>query len=231
MWNFIASVRKAASLKKEHGILPKVSRKKGHQLDDDVLNFVKQFYEDDEYSRMCPEAKEYKSMTTDGVKRKKLKRLLLVNIKELYLEFRKKYINNSQGNDNPQIHTGLSKFFSLIRPKWVVTASDSCMNNVCVWAIYQNVKLMTHAVPSNDTYKNLLEKLVSGHRQPCLHDETVWQMPWNYKVTWLSHRSFPWWRWWRWSNCFLQILLRWRVRFYFINWQCTTAINLLKNWF
>ena len=32
--------------------------------------------------------------------------------------------------------------------------------NVCVCAIHQNVKLMTHAVPSNDTYKNLSEKLV-----------------------------------------------------------------------
>ena len=42
----------------------------------------------------------------------------------------------------------------------MVTANDSCMNNVSVCAIHQNVKLMTHAVPSNDTYKNLLQKLV-----------------------------------------------------------------------
>ena len=117
---------------------------------------MKQFYEDDEYSRMCPGAKEYKSVTTDSVKRKKQKRLLLVNIKELYLEFWKKYINNSQENDNPKIHIRCLNFFSL-RPKWVVTASDSCMN-VC--AIHQNVELMMHAIPSNDTYKNLLEKLV-----------------------------------------------------------------------
>ena len=72
------SVRKAASLKKEQGILPKL---------DNVTNLVKQFYEDNEYSRMCPGAKEYKSVTPDSVKRKKQKRLLLVNIKELYLEF------------------------------------------------------------------------------------------------------------------------------------------------
>ena len=108
------------------------------------------------YSRMCPWAKEYKSVTTDSVKRKKQKRLLLVNIKELYLEFWKKYINNSQENDNRKIHIRCLNFFSL-RPKWVVTASDSCMN-VC--AIHQNVELMMHAIPSNDTYKNLLEKLV-----------------------------------------------------------------------
>ena len=36
------SVRKAASLKKD--ILPKVTRKEGHQLDDDVINLVKYFY-------------------------------------------------------------------------------------------------------------------------------------------------------------------------------------------
>ena len=87
------------------------------------------------------------------------KRLLLVNIKELYVQFRKKYMKNSQGNDNPNIHIGLSNFFSLTL-KWVVTANDSCMNNVCVCAIHQIVTLMTHAVPSNDTYKNILEKLV-----------------------------------------------------------------------
>ena len=92
----LCSVRKAASLKKEQGILPKIPRKKGHQLDDDVVSLVKQFYEDDEYLRKCPGAKEYKSVTIDGVKRKKQKRLLLVNMKELYLEFQKKYINNSE---------------------------------------------------------------------------------------------------------------------------------------
>ena len=45
------SIRKAALLKKEQ-VLTKVPRKKGHQLDDDVINLVKQFYEDNEYSRM-----------------------------------------------------------------------------------------------------------------------------------------------------------------------------------
>ena len=62
--------------------MPKVPRKKGQQLD--LISLVKQFYKDDEYSIMCPGAKEYKSVTTDGVKRKKQKRLLFVNIKELY---------------------------------------------------------------------------------------------------------------------------------------------------
>ena len=135
----LCSVRKTASLKKEQGILPKLPRKKTHQLDDDVLNLVKQFYEDNEYSRMCPGAKEYKSVTIDGVKKKKQKRLLLVNIKELYVEFRKKYMNNSEGNDNPKIHIGLSKIFSL-RPKWVVTAND-----IVVWIMFvcvQSIRML-----------------------------------------------------------------------------------------
>ena len=88
----------------------KIPTKKGQQLDD-VINLVKKFYEDDEYSRMCPGAKEYQSVTIDCVNRKKQKGLLLVNIKELYLGFRKTYISNSQENDNPKIHIGLSNFF------------------------------------------------------------------------------------------------------------------------
>ena len=110
------------------------------------------------------------------------------------------------------------QIFSL-RPKWVVTVTYSCMNNLCISAIYQNVKLMTHVVPSNDTYKNLLEKLVCDI-------DTWWnvrQVSWNLQVTWLSHRSFSWWWWWRWSNCFLQILVKLTGMYH--------VMNLLKNWF
>ena len=71
----------AGSLKKEQGILPKVPRKKGHQTDDDVINFVKQFSEGDENSRMYTGAKEHKSVIIDDVKRKIQKMLLLVNTK------------------------------------------------------------------------------------------------------------------------------------------------------
>ena len=38
----------------------------------------------------------------------------------------------------------MSKFFNL-RPKWVVTAADSCASNVC--EIHQNVELMTGLLP------------------------------------------------------------------------------------
>ena len=38
----------------------------------------------------------------------------------------------------------MSKFFNL-RPKWVVTAGDSCESNVC--EIHQNVELMTSLLP------------------------------------------------------------------------------------
>ena len=76
-------------MKKEKDVLPKVPRKKGHQLDEDVIYLKKQFYED-EYSTTYPGPKEYKYVTLDGIKRKKQKKLLLLNNKELYLEFQKK---------------------------------------------------------------------------------------------------------------------------------------------
>ena len=149
------SVRKAASLKKEQGILPKVPAKKDTSLMIilQILwnNFMKMMN-----TQECALVQRTINLWQLIVLKGRNKRLLLANIKELYLEFWKKYINNSQENDNPKIHIRCLNFFSL-RPKWVVTASDSCMN-VC--AIHQNVKLMMHAIPSNDTYKNLLEKLV-----------------------------------------------------------------------
>ena len=54
--------------------------------------------------------KDFVTVQTDQVKVKKQKRMLLVNLKELYLEFKKKHENTK---------VGLSKFCSL-RPRWCV---------------------------------------------------------------------------------------------------------------
>ena len=61
-----------------------------------------------QFSRQCPEKKDFDTVQTDQVKVKKQKRKLLVNLKELYLEFKKKHENTK---------VGLSKFCSL-RPRW-----------------------------------------------------------------------------------------------------------------
>ena len=97
-------------MKKEKDVLPKVPRKKGHQLDEDVIYLKKQFYEEDEYSTTYPGPKEYKSVTLDGVKRKKQKKLLLLN-KELYLEFQKKTCKQLSGKLSLKIYIGVSTKF------------------------------------------------------------------------------------------------------------------------
>ena len=42
--------------------------------------------------------------------------------------------------------------------------------------------------------------------------------------------GFSWWQWWKWNYCFLQIFVRWRVWFYFINWQAHDWYIDFKNW-
>ena len=57
------------------------------------------------------------------------KRLLLTNIKEMYVEFKQRI----------KLNIGLSKFCEL-RPKWCVTVDSSGMHSVCVCQIHQNLK-------------------------------------------------------------------------------------------
>ena len=68
---------------------------------------VSNFYQHDEYSRCCPGMKDFVSVTKDSVKMKHQKRSLLLNIKELFLEFIKEY---------PTVKTGFSNFCEQ-RPK------------------------------------------------------------------------------------------------------------------
>ena len=60
--------------------------------------------------------------------------MLLVNLKELYLEFKKRY---------ESIKVGVSMFCAL-RPRWCITAG---MHSVCVCEIHQNIKLMVTVLP------------------------------------------------------------------------------------
>jgi hypothetical protein len=55
-------VKKSRSLKKTGGILADPPRKKGKELSQEVKDRVVEFYEDDQYSRMCPGQKEYVSV-------------------------------------------------------------------------------------------------------------------------------------------------------------------------
>ena len=98
-------VREARVMVEEKGILAIPEAKRGRSISQEVEDSVKLFYEDDEYSRLMPGAKDYVSV---GSNVHKQKRLLLCNLKELYQAYKEKF---------PDHKIGLSKFCQL-RPKW-----------------------------------------------------------------------------------------------------------------
>ena len=91
-------VKCVRKLKKERGILAEPNQKVGKALSGDVSEIVNNFYQHDEYSRCFPGMKDFVSVTKDRVKTKHHKCLLLLNVKELFLEFKKEY---------PTVKTGL----------------------------------------------------------------------------------------------------------------------------
>lgn len=142
-------VKKARKLKTEVGIMSMPGNKRGKKLPDDVKQKVVCFFEDDEFSRICPGKKDCVSVRIAGEKVQKQKRLLLSNIKEMFIAYRDK--------NGPEI--GFSKFCEL-RPKWCVTVGAAGTHSVCVCTIHQNVKLMLEASPIKEDYKILIEKTV-----------------------------------------------------------------------
>ena len=91
-------VRETCSLVQQHGILAIPDKKQGHSLSDEVVQSVRLFYENDEFSRQMPGGKNFVSI---GKKMHMRKRLLLCNLKELYIAYKDKF---------PMHKIGLSKF-------------------------------------------------------------------------------------------------------------------------
>ena len=141
-------VKKARALKKEHGILAEPKPKSGRALSKDVVDFVINFYCDDQYSRMCAGKKECLTVKVDGQKEKFQKPLLLLNIWEVFLEFKKV---------NPDVQIGFSKFCEL-GPKYVVNVNSSSMHKVYVYEYHQNIKLMLLFLPVKIDYKDVICK-------------------------------------------------------------------------
>ena len=84
------------------GILADPPEKRGQLLPDNVKQAVLAFYEDEEFSRICPGQKDNVHVKMpDGTRETKTKRLLLANLKELHMEFKKRH---------PDLQIGLSKF-------------------------------------------------------------------------------------------------------------------------
>ncbi|CAH0547009.1 unnamed protein product [Brassicogethes aeneus] len=145
-------VNKARKLKKDYGILAEPEKLKGKSISNKVSEKVRQFYEDDEFSRMCPGKKEFVSVrdSKTGKRIHMQKLLLFVNLKELNLTFQERY---------PQLKIGLSKFSSL-RPPWCVTVTACGVHSVCVCETHQNLKLLTAALSKKIECKNILSTIV-----------------------------------------------------------------------
>ncbi len=64
-------------------------RKSGYGLSLVDVKCIEDFYQDDELSRQCPGKKDFKIVLTVEGKKHFQKRMLLTNLKELYLELKK----------------------------------------------------------------------------------------------------------------------------------------------
>ena len=130
--------------------MAELKSKSGRALPKDVVDCVINFYCDDQYSKMCAGKKECFTVKVDRQKEKFQKHLLLLNIREVFLEFKKV---------NPDVQTGFSKFCEL-QPKYIVNVNSSGMHKVCVCDYHQNVKLMLLYLPVKIDYKDVICKAV-----------------------------------------------------------------------
>ena len=144
-------VRKARELKTQYGILPEPPVKAGKPLPSETKQLVIEFYQSDEYSRICPGQKDFVSVKnqSDGTRQQKQKRLLLINLKELYIEFIKEH----------QIKIGFSTFCAL-RPQHCVLVDSKSAHSVCVCEQHQNVVLLLSVLPEQHTAQDLMSKIV-----------------------------------------------------------------------
>lgn len=140
-------VRKTKDLMNKQGILPIFPRRKEyHQLSEEEEQLIVNFFELEENSRILPGKKDCVSVIVNGKKVQKQKRLVLCNLKEIYLHFK---------NTHPNVKVGISKFCSL-RPKWCKLAGSAGTHSVCVCIYHQNIKLMLQGANMNVDYKDLL---------------------------------------------------------------------------
>ena len=95
---------------------------------------MKDYYLRDDVSSAMPGMKDVISVRqSDGKKERLQKRLLLLNLNELYQSFKEEH--------HPDLKVGFTKF-SMLRPKNCILAGSCGTHSVCVCLYYQNVKLL-----------------------------------------------------------------------------------------
>ena len=148
--------KKARKLFQEKGVLSISPLYKGKSLAKEVEDSVKAFYDSNDLCRIMPGKKDYVSI---GKNIHMQKKLLLCNLKELYIAYK-------------ELNTGYkisySKFASL-KPKWCILPGASGTHSVCVCTYHQNAKLFVDALNVKCTYKELMSKTVcSVERKECM---------------------------------------------------------------
>ena len=126
-------MRTARELKKIKGIIAKPVQKQGKVTSQNTIHLELRMYEDDGFSRQVPGKKDYFSIAKVVHKQK---RIVLCNLREMYVAFKEKY---------PNFELGFSKFCTF-RPKFCVLAGSSAAHSVCVCSIHQNVILLVDAI-------------------------------------------------------------------------------------
>lgn len=143
----------------QHGVFFDIAKKTGSvNLSPETKLAVNTFYNVERYSRTMPGIKDYKIVRESGEKVKVQRRLLFLNLKELYQEFKK---------ENPKGRLGFSKFASL-KPLECLTSIDANgIHCVCACTYHQNVELTCNALkeiyPDLDEPKKCLDRRICAN--------------------------------------------------------------------
>lgn len=141
------AAKKAKHLRETEGIFAKPPPNAGRPILDSTKQLVFDFYCSPDVSRVMPGRRDTVSMG-GGVHEQK--RLLLGNLKELYLIFKEQ---------NPSVKLGFS-LFAALRPKFCVMAGSAGTHNVCLCTTHQNLKLKFHALKIDLKVKELIPSVV-----------------------------------------------------------------------
>ncbi|KAK3924629.1 Spike glycoprotein [Frankliniella fusca] len=123
-------------VKSEGGIFPTVHQRAKTGVAQVVVDTILKFYEEDETCvYIYPDKNKFLNVKINGQKVQKQKRLLLGNLRELYLAFKKQ---------NPEYTISFAKFAEL-RPKYCLLAGAPGTHTQCVCEPHKNIELMFNA--------------------------------------------------------------------------------------
>nr|CAH0100961.1 unnamed protein product [Daphnia galeata] len=128
-------------------------KRNGHCLTDEEKSRIIDFYTSDDCSRQLPGMKNVKSVKQPNGKRLKIqKRLLLINIKELYDEYKKKY---SSVGANIKLMLDAAGF----------TNERHYLMDKLVCSVYNKISRSTRGCPKADSLETYLEEIISDESE------------------------------------------------------------------